>query len=365
MARGIKTSKKKNTDTWWDQQTDTVRPELVNQDKLRKRAKKLRFFVWAAVVLAPLSMFMNLAFLTSNTNDNAGPRAAADQFKDTRSAAMIAVRTWLSQDPSPLPGGSLVGWDRATKTKFVPPENNTSNETPYESTVHYLTVATPDGSSFTTTVTVLYDAEHGPVAVGTPALIPVAPADTAWDANPYPKSTPVTLQGDAVLSAVNDWAAAYTSGDPARLQGLVGDKAASHFYVPLAGASLSELGIVGEAYEAAGNDAIFVRVEGSIEWAYAPVGEDSTTFAKVSFDLLVEDASTAAPRVVAWGGPGTGPALKRFGNAEIRSFTPSELPSESPNAETTDPATSTPAAPAATNTQAAAPAKPKKARSNR
>ena len=31
--------------------------------------------------------------------------------------------------------------------------------------------------------------------------------------------------------------------------------------------------------------------------------------------MLVTGADTAAPRVVAWGGPGTGPTLVPFGNA--------------------------------------------------
>ena len=35
----------------------------------------------------------------------------------------------------------------------------------------------------------------------------------------------------------------------------------------------------------------------------------------VAFDVLVTGADTAAPRVVAWGGPGTGPTLVPFGNA--------------------------------------------------
>ena len=41
----------------------------------------------------------------------------------------------------------------------------------------------------------------------------------------------------------------------------------------------------------------------------------TTSGQSVSFDVLVTGADTAAPRVVAWGGPGSGPTLVPFGNA--------------------------------------------------
>jgi hypothetical protein len=69
-----------------------------------------------------------------------------------------------------------------------------------------------------------------------------------------------------------------------------------------------------------------VRVELAITWPSAeptsqtagpttPPAEPPDAAARVAFDVLVTGADTAAPRVVAWGGPGTGPELTPFRNA--------------------------------------------------
>ena len=74
-----------------------------------------------------------------------------------------------------------------------------------------------------------------------------------------------------------------------------------------------------------------LRVDLNLDWATAapptqePVADSPDTLRPpVTFDVLVTGADTAAPRVVAWGGPGTGPTLVPYGNAVPADTTPAQ-----------------------------------------
>jgi len=126
------------------------------------------------------------------------------------------------------------------------------------------------------------------------------------------------------MAAVQAWAAAYTSGDPAALRLTVGDPDPARGYLPLTGVAAADT-TVGPS-TVLDPATVAVRVELAITWPTAePAGsataavtspaEPPAAAAKVAFDVLVTGADTAAPRVVAWGGPGTGPELTPFRNA--------------------------------------------------
>lgn len=309
---------------WWQEQVEVPVAGLPDAGKTQSRARMWRWAVFSAVFLLPITLFADLAMFV-NTSPTTTAAAAPDRFAETRSLAIVTVRTWLGGAPSPLPGGTLVGWDKATVRRYTPPKR--SSDTPYRLETHYLTLATSSGALFTTTVQVAVDRTHGPRVLGTPTLLPSPPFDTAWDANPYPSNDPINATSD-VKAAVDSWATAFTSGDPAVLRQAVGDKTSAHSYVPLVGARLSDLNISGayvvgydrdKADPNAKATTVFVTIDASIEWATAPSSgtgpADSTTKAMVRFDLLVTGAATAAPVVVAWGGPGTGPSLRPYANA--------------------------------------------------
>ena len=46
-------------------------------------------------------------------------------------------------------------------------------------------------------------------------------------------------------------------------------------------------------------------------------GAEEEQYEPMDFDVLVSGADTASPRVVAWGGAGTGPSLTKYGNAIV------------------------------------------------
>ena len=129
------------------------------------------------------------------------------------------------------------------------------------------------------------------------------------------------------MDAVNAWARAFTSGDPAQLRLLVADEDATHSYVPLPAVELLEAEVLGAApapdavtADADGRsvdpDILMVRADLILGWPGQKTQDrNPADFASSTFDLLVVGTNTASPRVVAWGGPGAGPTLTQYGNA--------------------------------------------------
>ena len=56
-----------------------------------------------------------------------------------------------------------------------------------------------------------------------------------------------------------------------------------------------------------------------VDVAWKSQGEAGTgeTAPALTYDVLIDRANTASPNIVAWGAPGTGPSLKKFGNAQM------------------------------------------------
>lgn len=366
--------------TLWDQTAEGPRPGVPEAVKLAKRSARMRIGVWACLVLFPFSIIGNLFAAAGSLTETPeeGTSQTADEFAETKSVALRAVTEWLASTPAPLPGGKLVGWDSAVVQEWDPPLDESGRPASgepdeYRVEAHTVTVTAAGGSLFHANVTVAFDEVNGAVALSTPSLMPYVPANTSWNPNEFPNHEQASLS-EAVQTAVANWAAAYTSGDPKLLIQAVRDTDEAHSYLPLTGARLRE--VVAEAAWKADplkaddkptDNEIFVRVTARIDWTSAPV-EQVNDAPEISFDLLVEDAKTAAPVVVAWGGPGDGPFLMRHENAitkrVVNSASPLVEPSTSPTPttpgfETEEPGEQEPVAsePAAPTSQAPAPKK--------
>lgn len=321
MAK-TKPAKKTNGNAWWDQAVEVPRAGLPDAAKMNKRAKRLRRFVWAAVILCPISFLsVLLSYAGGGTAPLAGPTTVADRYADTKPTAIVAVREWLAGDPAPLPGGTFVNWNSATERTAPVAPNAPQGTVATVVESHLITVADSAGNLYDTTVAVGVTADDQPVLIGTPGLTPRMPASDSWDDSDWPGSVDVTVTAE-MTAAVTAWSSAFTSGDPATLRLSIGDENTNRHYLPLNGAVLSDgqvsaaAGIFadGETEETGPSRAV-VRATFSITW---PTGSEETpdaTGATVSYDLLLTKANTAAPKVVAWGGPGTGFALKPYSNA--------------------------------------------------
>lgn len=364
--------------TVWDKTLEGPRKGLPESAKLAKRSARMRFAIWTCLVLLPFlvvgNMFMAATMLTEDPD--VAENSLSDEFVETKSTAILTVNNWLAQNPTPLPGGKFVGWDSATTDQFKPAIDEATGEPivgeqgPYRVETHKVTVSAAGGALFHVAVQVAYDEFNGAVSISEPSLLPYVPANAGWNPEEFPNHKTATVS-EAVSTAVANWATAYTSGDPKLLIQSVRDADETHSYLPLTGARLRNVTAVKSWIADPINpddepdpNEVFVRVTANIDWASAPI-EEAKDAPVTSFDVLVQDALTAAPVVVAWGGSGDGPNLVRYDNAittrDIRSgddlVNPSADPSPSGDPE---PEAEVDEEPEAVATPAAAPKKPKK-----
>src|SRR5699024_6856148 len=153
-----------------------------------------------------------------------------------------------------------------------------------------------------------------------------------------------------VPDVVTSWAQAFTSGDPDKLRLATGDPDGSHSYMPLSRVSLVGSDVTAVAVpkdqltdqgKAPDNpSSLVVRVSLALQWGSGPAeGQESgqeqvPESSRVTYDLLLTGTDTASPRVVAWGGPGSGPGLTPYANAVTgRSLTGSQDQSEGASPE--------------------------------
>lgn len=335
MAKNARGKARNNTSApslgWLDNNPDELpRADVALKDKADKRAKLYRIGIYSILFVGfPLSAFANLATLPKLLNPPVAAAAPQSQLtSETKSKAMLAVRDWLGQSPSPLPGGTLLSWDgvdiQAKPELITNPDNNQVTEK-QGLQLHHLTVAAATGQVFDTTVQVAYSPFRGVQAIGMPTLIPRAPDEKAAFPNlkSWPDLKPVNAS-ESVTQAISAWVKAYTSGDPNALRLAVHDQAENRSYVPLKGATASDIQVSdvaagrNEKIDASDSSAkpgtVIARVTFSVQWEGHPL-ERGQIPSQVSYDVLVQDADKAAPAVVAWGGVGTGPDLTAFMNA--------------------------------------------------
>lgn len=237
-----------------------------------------------------------------------------------KAAAMTAINRWLSRDPSPLPGGRVLGWDGYTSSKVA--STKTSSGGTIE--IHRFTLAAERGEDVvlydsTVEVTVL---KNGIASVpSSPTLLPRLDGtdSTTTSTDVWPGWTTATAT-EAIDSAVSAWAEAFTSGDPDALRLAIGDKSAKRGYIPFSGVNAGNVRATSVAYKAAPDapasdkpGTVIARVEFSLLWQGHGVKDAQAPAA--SYDVLIVDAASASPRIVAWGGPGSGPSLKPYQNA--------------------------------------------------
>lgn len=304
---------------WWDEVEEAPRAGLPDATKLANRAKRMRWAVWATIFLAPLSIIGSLATLTA---ESAPPPAATSdyaKFSEGRSLAISTVEQWLAEDPSPVPGGRVLAWDGAEAKKVKEDLGDREFRTlKYET--HTVSVLAGD-TTYSVGVLIALDKLQGAKVMGIPSLIAMAPAgDDFADTSPWP-NLEETQTPASVESSVKAWMQAYSSGDPESLRLITGDPDADHVYMPLTGATLDDLDIRytgavwGKGQDPLGDtppEQMVLNVEFSIDWIAYP--NQSATSAKVSYDLLVIDTNTGAPKVVAWGATGTGQSLTKYQN---------------------------------------------------
>ena len=319
MSRKLKTSTSPRTA--WDEAEEVPRAGIASTDALARRMCWNRRVIWMVLAAFPI-MALSL-FVTATSLKAANARGAAVAVVSTagRSTAMSAVTDWLAGKPQPLPGGSLVSWDSSSVLPaYVPgPADAKTDKVSPVLTEHSLTVRDASGSMFVVQVLVASDDLGQFSAVGSPSVLPVAPS-SSWAAgvSPWPNNPPATAS-DTVVTAVNAWVDAFASGDPAKLRVTVGDPNSDHAYMPLTGVVGAKAAVNSAAWrlDDQGKATSTMLVQVTVQFVWPGTDTKQAGAAPATYDLLVVGANSGAPRVVAWGGAGTGPVLVAYQNAVV------------------------------------------------
>ncbi len=263
----------------------------------------------------------------SNTTPSSTP-VATTLTSPGRNVATTAVQAWLNEKPSPLPNASILSWDGATTMK--------GSGEKVELDTFTLSQPIPDTANSPTgqqdyyyRATIEIDL-NGLIPIGGPGIQPLKDSGSLSNLssppNPWPTVSGVTSSVPSpVTQAITGWLQAYTSGSPSQLTVAVGDPNSGDHYHPLYGVKSAQFLVVDAAPREAPNaapannnpnpNAEIVEISLYIHWRHhnAPsVGGQNGPATTV--DLLIERANTAAPIVVAWGQPGSGPFLQPYQN---------------------------------------------------
>lgn len=335
MATKPKSTKKPDApahDEFWGQMAEEIpRADVLEVSKAARRIKMYRWYVRANLILLPVAVLGVLTMLPKMAAQPPVQLAPVSEISSpTKAAAMQAVNNWLGSYPAPLPTGKLLSWDGVKVQQEPEVGVDPVNGQPVEKQglqLHTLTLVADNGTLFTTTVQVAYSPVRGAQVIGSPALMPRAPDDTGKWNNLTSWPNLATVQApDPVKQSAEAWVKAFTSGDPATLRLAVHDEEASHAYVPLTQANYTDVRVeeAGAAKKVEGDGAVenatqlVARVSFAVAWDGIDVDKNRAgTPPRMVYDVLINQAETASPVIVAWGGAGTGESLKAYQNAVI------------------------------------------------
>ncbi|MET4144007.1 hypothetical protein [Arthrobacter sp. UYCo732] len=326
MARNTKRNNPAD-DFWGNEAEELPRADVGAVQTTVKRLKLVKIWVVGSCVLLPVALLAIISFMPKFLEKPYVAPAVNNQLDSpTKPVAIKTVEDWLAKSPSPLPGGKVLSWDgvevQAEPKSETDPNTNQVKET-QGLQLHTMTLVSPSGSFFTTQIQVGYSPVRGAKVIGEPTLIPRAPDDKQTWPNlvAWPNLVNVS-KTEPVEQAATAWAKAFTSGDPDALRLSVGDTGANRSYIPLVQVTATDVRVGDVGSQKPAKDApsdkkpsqVVAQVSFAVNWQSAPLGRGETP-SRVTYDVLIEQADTPSPKVVAWGGAGTGESLKPFMNA--------------------------------------------------
>ncbi len=315
--------------TSWLQAEEVPRAGLPDARKLNKRRRNFRIAVWTILILTPVTGFLTVAALSTAANAPKPIVPDAVLSSPGRAAASVALDNWLNSKPSPIPGGRALLWSgvislpNAPTTTTAAANANANGVAPSPvqigTEIDKFVVVGADGATYEASLQVALNNVGAASVIAGPSLTPIptmSQGDLSTIDSPWPDLT-VGSAADPVNTAVQGWATAFTGGNAAALRQVVGDPDNGHSYLPLSGVGAVTVAIGNAAIPVGGAaaDHLLVRVTVTPVPIASTNGEASVTPVGFTYDLLVEHASTAAPVVIAWGSPGSGPTLTPYQNA--------------------------------------------------
>lgn len=286
---------------------------MIKGEKWKRRA-----LVFIAFFATPVMAFASLAMFTSaeQPTQQDGSQSLIFNNSEAKAFAFSQARSWLKDEPSPLPGGEILSWNGFSETRNTN-SSTSSSEKKYRFETHLFTVVRLE-KLFEMSVQVALDEALGKHLVSTPSLSPIVNSSVTFNQSPWfdRSSTVVTSE---VKRAVESWVSAFTSGDSTELRRVVQDKDPAHSYIPLL--EVEKVEDIQTPYAASvtkkGHEPDPTRMLAHVRFVILWNGEPRTKTLPqpVSYDLLVHDVNTATPIVVAWGPSGSAVNLHAHQNA--------------------------------------------------
>ncbi|MHA3723753.1 hypothetical protein ACXR2T_07730 [Leucobacter sp. HY1910] len=307
------------------QQRVAVNLDAPTAAKQQQRRKITRWAIWSnSFVLVPLVGVVGLLYLAENFNKVDEASVVSSRTINSsggKASANIAMKQWLKSVPAPLPKGEIVAWDGYDE-RVAPPLPDDAPEgvkrPTYTQELHHFTLT--DGVRFyDSDVLVHVDEVLGAKVVSSPTLLPRAAYVTGgWSGEmPWFGFQQNTTNHD-ITPAVQEWVEAFVSGSPKKLKQAVSDPAADHSYVPLSNVESAAFSVPATATKEPKTKEdppptwLIARVELEVTWKDQDELEPGERLSKVAYDLLVTGIDSATPKVVSWGGPGSGPDLRKY-----------------------------------------------------
>lgn len=340
-----------------DEPKYVANPEAGPVKKRERRAQSMRRIFTGVLILGVLMIFANVVLIANMLNPKAPPASVSSMDVNQspgKSLAMQAMVSWLSATPQPVDGGHVLSWDGVQVINPpAPPKDAKEGESKtypnYTVEVHTFTVADSAGYLYEGSIAVEANDLMGTRVASTPSLMPIAPSapqGEAWGMSTTWFGWQDAQAQDPVAKSVQSWAEALTSGDPVKLRQAVGDTDPSRAYMPLGVADDTKATVTASAVktpESKDQDpdmsVMLIRVEVLATLNGQQVSDKENQRSPITYDLLVEGADTAAPRVVSWGAAGTGATLTPYSVA-VTGREPTAM--QSPDPVETAPATAAP-----------------------
>jgi len=306
-------AKRAMSDDWAEGLAGGVPQAVAPPAARRHKAAFAKAVLWTVVVAFVVLVVAFTSLLTAK------PPAAPDTsgFSQQKAVAAAYMVTWMASGAPvqgrpgpPLQGGVILSADGVSPLVYDLPQGA---KTDVSAVLVSFTLADAYGTLWRADVAVQTDSRGNSAVASAPSLTPLPPQAAAAAQELWP-GLKTTQTDQAVGSAVSDWAAKYASGNPDALRQAVGDPNPDHWYAPLTGVSHISAAVQG-ATQVDGASVLAVRVGLGVLWLGQDMPQAGGIAVSWSLDLLVEAADTASPRVTAWGPPGSGPNLVRFGNA--------------------------------------------------
>jgi hypothetical protein len=299
---------------WFDDPSlrEVPNPKSPGVFTLARKQKWFHRAVIADIVVAPLILLLILfSVIGGSKGSTTGATNPNPLINPGVYQGQVAIQQWLNSKPSPLPGGHIVSFYNTVPihapSTATPPVAN-------DEIVNYIVLA--NGTFYKVSVEAQLTGSSASI-ISDPYLSVTAnsttvPGSTPTISSPWPGISPTPVPSSGPLQqSVQGWANALTSGSSSSLALSIGDPNQGDHYVPLHG--VSQVASTIEFYaptNKTGTKAI-AEVNLAITWN----GEKPTTNSNYTFDILIERPLSAAPVVVAWGPPGSGPSLTPYQNA--------------------------------------------------